>query len=66
MFHDDSSKMIRKIEEILKDHDFEEVLEDNDVTVAEAIYYLYTSGYLDLPEVNPITVDLEYTEGNEE
>ncbi len=67
MFHDLSSRVIREIEEILEDYDFEQILEDNDVTPAEAIFYLYHGGYIVLPETNPITIDPDFSdEGDDE
>lgn len=46
---------IREIEEILNEYEFTEILYDNDITEAEAMYYLYRNGIIKLPETKPLT-----------
>lgn len=46
MFGDGSEKYIEKFEEMLQDNDVESILEQEDLTVAEALYYLFVSGHV--------------------
>ena len=42
---------------VLETYTLEEILELNDVTEEEALEYLVTQGFLELPEIEPLDVD---------
>lgn len=49
MFGDDSDNFIEKFEELLQDLPLEDYLEEEDLTPAEALYYLFLAGYVKNP-----------------
>ncbi len=55
VFDDDRTNLKEEVRELLEDYTIQEILEYNDITEAEAIYQLWTSGWIDLPETKPIT-----------
>lgn len=44
-------------ETVLETYSLEEILELNDVTEEEALEFLVTQGFLELPEVQPLDFD---------
>lgn len=66
MFDDPFEREIRKAEEVLKDYELEELLDENELTPAEAFYWLVHFGICKFPETLPTTVDAEFGEGDDE
>lgn len=60
MFNDDSVVVKARITEVLKDYELEDILDENDISVEEALYYLFIGGWIALPETQPITIELEH------
>jgi hypothetical protein len=56
MFKDQHDNLIEEMEEILQDYSLQEILEDNDLTEAEALYHLWRTGYIVLPETISTTI----------
>lgn len=54
MFDDQDREVIDKIDDILNVYGFQEILELNDLTVAEALYIMWTEGMIELPDVRPV------------
>jgi hypothetical protein len=54
MYEENELKMMDKIEELLDVYDLEELLADNDLSVAEVIYILWQDGHIDLPKTRPV------------
>jgi hypothetical protein len=50
-----NTEILREMEEILEDYTLEGILAENGLSEAEALYHLYRSGVLELPETKPIT-----------
>ena len=48
-------QIIAEMEEILEEYELKDILDENDITEAEALYYLYRGGLLELPETKPLT-----------
>jgi hypothetical protein len=49
MFGDDSERYIERFEEILADTYMEDLLEEEDLTPGEALYYLFLAGHVKDP-----------------
>lgn len=47
---------LRTIDELLELYSLEEILEQADVTVAEALEFMIEEGYVDLPIIKPVTI----------
>jgi hypothetical protein len=47
----------KQIEAILEVYELEEILDHNDLSIADAVYALVDEGYIELPEVKPISWD---------
>lgn len=49
MFGDDSEKFIERFEELLEDFSLVDLLEQEDLQPAEALYYLFLAGHVKDP-----------------
>jgi hypothetical protein len=48
---------VQVVESILESYSLEEILEMNDLAVADALYLLYCSGDVTLPDPKPVNLD---------
>lgn len=55
----------KMIEEILKDYSLQDILEENDMSDADALLILWEEGYIVLPETLPVTIN-RFSEGDSE
>jgi len=56
-FRNASDKSLRKIEGILDTYSLTDILELNDKTEADALYFMLHEDYLELPEPLPLDYD---------
>lgn len=54
MFRDEDDDLIEEINLVLQVYDFEDILAENDMTIAEALTKLVLGGYIALPEMKPL------------
>lgn len=59
---------IKEVEELLNIYELEEILNDQEVSVSEALLFLFNEGLLELPEIRPVTLwdDTPQTDENDE
>lgn len=65
MFRDPFDRELDRITEVLKDYEFSEILEENDLTEEEVLTILILDGYIKLPETLPTTL-AQYEDGDED
>jgi hypothetical protein len=55
IFFPEDREILDKIETLLSDYSLEELLDDNDLTLAEAILLLYLAGHIRFPDWSNVT-----------
>jgi len=55
MFKDETEQIEEEVRQALEVYTLEDILEHNDLTIEEALTILIDQGYIELPEVRPVT-----------